>query len=145
MAGSDFSAGAGRRPALLVYNGDLQSKRVRCWFAPEDMKIGDKIRPTIDQSIRIHDKLLLVLSEHSMASQWVEHEVEHALDLEMERGEPVLFPIKLDQAVMERKIGRAAKIRRERHIGDFSQRKEHDPYQKGFARLLRDFKATEER
>ncbi len=41
---------------------DLQSKGVRCWFAPEDMKIGDKIRPRIDESIRIHDKLLLVLS-----------------------------------------------------------------------------------
>jgi len=23
---------------------DLQNKDVRCWFAPEDMKIGDKIR-----------------------------------------------------------------------------------------------------
>src|SRR5438270_10413515 len=25
--------------------GDLQNNNVRCWFAPEDMKIGDKIRP----------------------------------------------------------------------------------------------------
>ena len=28
-----------------------------------------------------------------------------------------------------------------RYIGDFSQRKAHDAYQKGFGRLLRDFKA----
>ena len=27
---------------------DLQAKDVRCWFAPEDMKIGDKIRPRLD-------------------------------------------------------------------------------------------------
>jgi hypothetical protein len=26
---------------------DLQSKGVRYWFAPEDMKIGDKIRPVL--------------------------------------------------------------------------------------------------
>ena len=39
------------------------------------MKIGDKIRLRIDESIRIHDELLLVLSENSVASQWVEHEV----------------------------------------------------------------------
>ena len=26
-------------------HADLQSKGVHCWFAPEDMKIGDKIRP----------------------------------------------------------------------------------------------------
>ncbi|WP_220205611.1 toll/interleukin-1 receptor domain-containing protein [Reticulibacter mediterranei] len=45
---------------------DLQNKGVRCWFAPHDMKIGDKIRTRIDESIRIYDKLLLVLSEHSV-------------------------------------------------------------------------------
>src|SRR6266567_1629225 len=36
---------------------DLQNNNVRCWFAPEDMKIGDKIRPRIDESIHIYDKL----------------------------------------------------------------------------------------
>jgi hypothetical protein len=61
-------------------HSDLQENKVRCWFAPEDMKIGDKIRVRIDESIRIHDKLLLVLSEHSVASQWVEKEVETAFE-----------------------------------------------------------------
>lgn len=46
------------------------------------MKIGDKIRLTINESIRAHDKLLLVLTVHSVESDWVEHEAEHALDLE---------------------------------------------------------------
>jgi len=45
---------------------DLQAKNVRCWFAPEEMKIGDRIRPRIDEAIRVHDKLLLVLSESSV-------------------------------------------------------------------------------
>ena len=109
------------------------------------MKIGDKIRHRIDESIRIHDKLLLVLSEHSMASEWVEHEVEHALDLEIERQEPVLFPVRLDRVVMDSKTGWAAKIRRERHIGEFEQWKDHDSYQKAFQRLLRDLKVEEEK
>jgi hypothetical protein len=124
-------------------HADLQDKGVRCWFAPEDMKIGDKIRPRIDESIRIHDKLLLILSEHSVASEWVEHEVEHALDLERERKAPVLFPIRLDDAVMESKIGWAGNIRRSRHIGDFCQWKDRDSYQRAFDRLLRDLKAEE--
>src|SRR5436305_1431458 len=34
---------------------DLQRKSVRCWFAPEDMKTGDKIRHRIDESIRLYD------------------------------------------------------------------------------------------
>ena len=64
---------------------DLQSRGVRCWFAPEDLKIGAETRNTIDESIRLHDKLLLILTEHSVSSQWVEHEVEAALEREEER------------------------------------------------------------
>ena len=75
---------------------DLQNKGVRCWFAPEDMKIGDKIRDRIDQSIRIHDKLLLVLSENSINSAWVEKEVETAFEEERKRKKTVLFPLRLD-------------------------------------------------
>jgi uncharacterized protein YjbI with pentapeptide repeats len=65
-------------------HADLQQNGVRCWFAPEDMKIGDKIRPRIDESIRIHDKLLLILSENSLNSFWVESEVEKAFEEEVE-------------------------------------------------------------
>ena len=54
---------------------DLQSNHVRCWFAPEDLKIGDRIRTGIDEAIRVHDKLLLILSKSSVASGWVEREV----------------------------------------------------------------------
>jgi hypothetical protein len=120
---------------------DLQQKGVRCWYAPKHMKIGDKIRPTIDQSIRVHDKLLLVLSEHSMASQWVEQEVETALARDREQGETVLFPVRLDDAVMKIESGWQALIRNTRHIGDFSRWKDHDAYQQAFERLLRDLKA----
>ena len=77
----------------------MQDKGVRCWFAPEDMKIGDRIRPVIDQSIRVHDKLLLVLSEAAMGSQWVEQEVSTALRKERKQDKSVLFPIRVDNAV----------------------------------------------
>jgi uncharacterized protein YjbI with pentapeptide repeats len=56
-------------------HADLQAKGVRCWFAPEDMKIGAKILDTIDEAIRLRDRVLLVLSEASIASEWVEDEV----------------------------------------------------------------------
>jgi hypothetical protein len=120
---------------------DLQSKEVRCWFAPEDMRIGEKIRDRIDRSIRIHDKLLLVMSEYSINSDWVEDEVEAAYEQERVRGKTVLFPIRLDDAVMNTDKSWAAKLRRARHIGDFKKWKDHDAYQKAFDRLLRDLKA----
>ena len=119
-------------------HADLQDKGVRCWFAPEDLKIGDKFRVRIDEAIRTYKKLLLLLSEHSMASTWVENEVETAFEKEDEHKESVLFPIRLDAAVMESKTGWAAAIRRTRHIGNFSNWKNHDDYQKGLERLLRD-------
>ena len=119
---------------------DLQSKNVRCWYAPEDLKIGDKFRVRIDESIRLYDKLLLILSEHSVRSPWVEKEVETAFSKENKTGKLVLFPVKLDNAVTETEQAWAADIRRMRHIGDFTRWKEHDEYQKGLNRLLRDLK-----
>lgn len=105
---------------------DLQNKGVRCWFAPEDLKIGDKIRDRIDESIRLRDKLLLILTESSIASDWVEHEVESTLEEEKRTGRTILFPIRLDDAVMESHKAWAALIRRTRHIGDFTRWKDHD-------------------
>jgi uncharacterized protein YjbI with pentapeptide repeats len=120
---------------------DLQNNNVRCWFAPEDMKIGDKIRPRINESIRIYDKLLLILSENSVASTWVEFEVEAAMDKEQEGKPPVLFPVRLDNTVMESTTAWAAYIKRTRNIGDFTNWKNLDDYEKAFNRLLRDLKA----
>ncbi len=51
-------------------HADLQQKGVRCWFAPEDLKIGDKFRTRIDESIRIYDKVMVVLSENSIR-EWL--------------------------------------------------------------------------
>jgi hypothetical protein len=121
---------------------DLESTGVRCWFAPEDLKIGDKTRDRIDESIRLHDKLLLVLSASSVASQWVEHEVEAALERERIENRLVLFPIRLDDTVMETGTAWAANIRRLRNIGDFRNWKDKDEYQKAFRRVLRDLNSS---
>lgn len=122
-------------------HNDLQAAGVRCWCAQHDMKIGDKIRQVIDESIRFHDKLLLILSEYSVQSDWVEHEVEHALDRERIEKKNILFPVRLDEAVMKSTTGWAGNVRRQRHIGDFSRWKDHDAYKAAFDRLLRDLKA----
>jgi hypothetical protein len=122
---------------------DLQNKGVRCWFAPEDLKIGDRIRPQLDETIRLYDKLLLVLSKTSVTSQWVEQEVETALAREREQKTTLLFPVRIDNTVMTLETGWPALIRNTRNIGDFRRWKSHDVYQKAFDRLLRDLKAAE--
>ena len=39
---------------------DLQTKGVRCWFAPHDIQAGRKIYEQIDEAIKVYDKLLLI-------------------------------------------------------------------------------------
>ena len=116
----------------------LEQHGVQCWFAPHDMKIGDKIRQRIEDSIQGHDKLLLVLSEYSVESVWVESEVEAAFEKERQQKRLVLFPIRLDDAVVQTKHAWAAEIRRTRHIGDFREWTQPNTYQQALDRLLRD-------
>jgi len=119
---------------------DLQLKGVRCWLAPEELKIGDRFRQRIDEAIRLHDKLLLVLSEDSVQSDWVREEVESCLEREHREKRNLLFPITLDDAVMETNEAWAASIRRQRHIGNFREWKKHDSYSAALERVLRDLK-----
>jgi hypothetical protein len=93
----------------------------------------------------VYDKLLLVLSQHSVASQWVEQEVETALEKERKEGRTVLFPIRLDEAVSEVEGGWPTLIRITRHIGDFTRWERFDDYRKALARLLHDLKAESSR
>lgn len=85
-------------------------------------------------------KVVLVLSEHSIESDWVESEVETALEKEREQGRIVLFPIRLNDSVMETDKAWAAEIRRTRNIGDFREWEDHDSYQVAFQRVLRDLR-----
>jgi uncharacterized protein YjbI with pentapeptide repeats len=121
-------------------HADLQASGVRCWFAPEDLKIGNKFRQHIDEAIYLQDKLLLLLSEHSIASTWVENEVEAALEKEDKQKREVLFPVRLDDTVMQTSRAWAATLRRTRHIGDFTTWTDTKAYQVAFERLLRDLK-----
>jgi hypothetical protein len=116
----------------------LRSQGVRCWKDSEDLKIGDKFQEEIEKAIRLQDKLLVVLSENSVNSTWVEREVEAAFEKEQRQRSVVLFPVRLDDAVMDCSRPWAANIRRTRHIGDFRMWKDHDLFQLSLDRLLRD-------
>jgi hypothetical protein len=124
-------------------HADLQNKGVRCWFAPHDMPIGARIIDAIDEAIRLRDKVLLILSEHSVASDWVEEEVTRALDEERSRKTTVLFPIRVDDAVLNTDEAWARGLHIQRNIGDFRRWKNHDAYQKVLEQVLRDLKVAQ--
>jgi len=123
---------------------DLQHQGTRCWFAHHSLKIGDHFPNHIEEAIRVSDKLLLILSESSVRSEWVEDEVRAALEKEerfrkeQHQERTVLFPIQIDSTIKHASMQWAAKLRRTRHIGNFTRWKDHDTYLESFQRLMRD-------
>jgi uncharacterized protein YjbI with pentapeptide repeats len=132
-------------------HADLQQQGVRCWFAPEDIAGGKKLFDQIDQAIRMHDKTLLVLSEHSIHSQWVMTEIRRARRAEERDKRHKLFPIRLvsmdtlrDWECVDANTGQdLADEVREYFIPDFSDWENHASYEPAFDHLLRDLKAEE--
>jgi len=74
-------------------NEYLRLNGVHVWYAPEDLLPGDKIYDQIKKAIESFDKLLLVLSEDSIKSNWVIAEILNAKQKEEKEGNQVLFPI----------------------------------------------------
>jgi hypothetical protein len=114
---------------------------IDCWFDEEHLGTGQELRQRVYDAILQRDKLLLVLSEHSMASNWVKFEVEACIELEDQHKREVLFPIRLDDAIMDRGKGWAAAVRQKR-IGDFRGWRDPVAYHHAFLRLLRDLRPS---
>ena len=127
----------------------LKAEGVDIWFAPEDVQAGKKLHEQIGKAIEDRDKLLLVLSEHSMGSEWVATEIRKARKAEIKEGGQKLFPIRLvdfatirDWECFDADNGKDLGVEvREYFIPDFSHWKEHDSFEVAFARLLKDLEA----
>lgn len=129
----------------------LRDAQIRVWFAPEDVKGGEKLHEQIEQAIQIHDRLLIVLSENSLQSEWVMTEIRKAREVELREKRRKLFPIRLVDferiqgwKCFDVNSGKDLAIEvQEYFIPDFSDWKNHDAFESSFAKLLRDLKAQE--
>jgi hypothetical protein len=73
----------------------LKERGIRVWYAPEDIKAGKKIHEEVFEAISVIDKLVVVLSEASINSVWVQTEIRRVLKREREEDRRILFPISL--------------------------------------------------
>jgi uncharacterized protein YjbI with pentapeptide repeats len=129
----------------------MRDAQLRVWFAPEDIKGGEKLHEQIEQAIRLYDKLLIVLSENSLQSEWVITEIRKARRAEVKENRRKLFPIRIiDMEAIrtwecfDADAGKDLAIElREYFIPDFSNWKSHDAFEAAFHRLLQDLKASE--
>jgi hypothetical protein len=65
------------------------------WFVREHAKSGRKLHEMIDEAIRSHDKMILVLSPNSMSSARVQTELRRALKIERLENRQILVPIRI--------------------------------------------------
>lgn len=123
---------------------DLQAHGVRCWLATEKLKRRDRNHAIIDAAVNLHDKLILILSEDSIDSEWAENEFNHAIENERRSGKTVLVPISLDDAVKYAEQPWVIKMRKSRYTDDFSMWQDSDFYQEALSYLLEELSAEEE-
>ena len=106
----------------------MRAAKLRVWFALEDMQGGKKFMEQIDQAIQVNNRLLLVLSEKCMSSEWGLTEIRRARKTELREKCQKLFPIRpcslkkiKERTCFDSDTGKdlATEIR-EYHIPDFS-------------------------
>jgi hypothetical protein len=114
----------------------LQDKGVRYWRDTHEMKAG-RIEKQIDHAIRQNPTVLLVLSEHSVNSDWVEHEVRTGRELEKELSRDVLCPVALDDSwKSSRWPKRLMEQIMEYNILDFSAWQDDSEFEGTFRKLI---------
>ena len=119
---------------------DLQNSGVRCWHAPEHMHAGE-IRTQIVEAIREYRRVIVILSEHSAKSEWIEYEIALARQKEVEESCTVLVPVSLVPMSRVRWWKRPGGLLGlgEYFIRDFSNWQNPEAYRKSFSRLLAEF------
>jgi uncharacterized protein YjbI with pentapeptide repeats len=75
----------------------LTERGIRYWRDVFHATAG-RLETQIDRSMRLNPTVLLILSKHSIKSDWVEHEVRTARELEKEMKRDVLCPVALDDS-----------------------------------------------
>jgi hypothetical protein len=101
------------KPFVRKLAADLVANGIKVWLDEQRILVGESIPDRIAQGLAESDFFLVVVSQSSVNSAWVQKELNGALVREIERREVVVLPIKLDDATMPDSI-------RDKKYADFS-------------------------
>jgi hypothetical protein len=76
------------------------------WWFDEGVGLGQKWQEAILDQLKKVDALIILVSEASMHSNWVNHELGAALAYSEERGSPAIIPVVLDQTPLSIPLSR---------------------------------------
>ncbi len=138
------------RFAQLLYSKMLGAD-LSVFYAPEDLQGGKKLHEQIFEAIEKHDRLLIVLSENSIHSEWVLTEIRKAYKAERKQKRRKLFPIRLidyaklaDWELLDTDSGKdLAEEVRGYFIPDFSKWEDQKAFEKAFERLINDLQSDD--
>lgn len=72
---------------------DLKNQELGVWFDKWEIKVGDSLIEKIGHAIRQKDYLIVILSPHSVASEWVKKELNEAMQREIAEKRVVVLPV----------------------------------------------------
>jgi len=120
----------------------LQSRGIRCWLDEHAIKPGDRILESVNQAIRVHDKVVLCCSESSLESWWVKDEIRKAHERERSGGLDIIIPLTLDRYLLDVWNDGLASDLRSRFAVDFSGWEHNNAvFEKQFERVVLALKA----
>ncbi len=99
MGGVFISCSSSDRAFVELLEKRLKDSRITVWVYYHDLLAGS-IERQIATAIGIQHVVLVVLSESSLSSDWVWHEIEQARKLEQSQNRDVLCPISIDDSWM---------------------------------------------
>ena len=81
------------RPFSEKLSKDLQKHGVKVWIDLLEMQVGDSLNKKIQRGISTSGWLAVILSPDSVASPWVEKELNAALEIELEKQSVFVLPL----------------------------------------------------
>jgi len=119
-------------------HADLEQRGAYVWRTPHGLEVGDRIRDALDEAVRAHDTLCVILSAHSTPSRWLGREVAAALEAEQRRpGSARLLPLVLDDSLSGVEGHWAAALREGHPAVDFRAWRKPHAYAAALEELLR--------
>ncbi len=129
--------------ALRIHHR-LYNETINCWLNSHDLKAGKLLAETIAPEIHSRQKLIVCCSEESLTSQWVDREVNSALQEEeailQQTGQQVslLLPLDLDGYVFSPDCRSLSAPRlRDRLTADFTDRHDHAVFDREVEKVIR--------
>ncbi len=116
----------------------LQVRGIRCWLDQHELKPGDRILDIVNDSIRLHDKIVLCCSKASLESWWVKDEIRKAQERERKEDRDIIIPLMVDRYLLDGwEDGLAADLR-SRLAADFTGwERDNAKFEEQFERVVK--------